>query len=565
MRHTPAPLIAIIILSLAAVIVLPVYTFSYLYPAVTGLIIAEREKDARQMADHLAHMYGEAIGESGIGAHLQQSDFPATVEKLRRSFGLVKVKVFAPSGEIIYSTDPDDIGTVNTRSYFTNIVAHGGKYTKVIQKDHRTLEGQTVRRDVVETYAPLMDGDRFLGAFELYYDITDSKAELHRLLTTTLWIVSLITLGLLAGVIVATLQARRFLRLRDAAEARLRQANRDLSLLLDFASRINKTLRLEELLPQAFNTLLDLDILAADRRGGIFLIEGDRMHLAFHSGHDKEFLAAHQDMRVGDCLCGRAAATGELLVSPSCFSDPHHTIKPAGMADHGHVILPLKAMNETVGVLFLYTAPHLPLEPNKLQLLEALGTQLGIMIKNAQLYETTKNLSLHDPLTGLANRRFLEVRLRQELHAARRYQRGFAILLFDIDHFKQYNDTHGHEAGDRLLTKVAKVITSVIRDTDFAARYGGEEFLVILGDDSCDHVCQVADRLRRTVADTTAVTISIGVSTYQPDTSTEELIRCADQALYHAKDQGRNRAFVWTAPGTFVECRQEDEAAPAAS
>ena len=267
MSRTPIPLIAITLLSLAAVAVLPIYTFSYLYPAVTDLIITERERDARQLTDHLAAMYGEAISASGIGAHLRESDFPETVDNMRRSFGLVKVKVFAPSGEVIYSTDPKDIGKVNTRPYFTDIVAAGGKYTKVVQKDHKTLEGQTLRRDVVETYTPIMDGDRFLGAFELYYDITNSKIELRHLLTTAQWLVSIITLGLLAGVIIATFQARRFLLLREAAEERLRQANRDLSLLLDFASRINKTLRLEELLPQAFNTLIDLDILAVDRRG----------------------------------------------------------------------------------------------------------------------------------------------------------------------------------------------------------------------------------------------------------------------------------------------------------
>jgi len=285
------------------------------------------------------------------------------------------------------------------------------------------------------------------------------------------------------------------------------------------------------------------------------------MSLAFHSGHHKEFLDAHKEMKVGQCLCGKAAATGELIVSPSCFSDPDHTIRLPNMTDHGHVILPLEAVDEIVGVLYLYTAPHAQIPLHKMQLLRALGAQLGIMIKNAQLYETTKNLSLHDPLTGLANRRFMEVRLRQEFHAARRYSRRFAVLLFDIDYFKRYNDTHGHEAGDRLLTKIAEVTTSVIRDTDFAARYGGEEFLVILGGDSVENACQVADRLRRAVAEATEVTISIGVAVHEPESGTgiEDLVRAADQALYHAKEHGRNRTFVWNGPGTFVACRPEEE------
>lgn len=167
-----------------------------------------------------------------------------------------------------------------------------------------------------------------------------------------------------------------------------------------------------------------------------------------------------------------------------------------------------------------------------------------IRILNAELskmYEEAKEYSLHDPLTGLANRRMMEVDLERGLALAHRSGRPFSILMMDIDHFKKYNDTHGHPAGDRLLAASAKVLTEEVRGADLVARYGGEEFIVLLPDTDLDGALNTAEKIRKAVSESLGVTVSLGAATYRKEEKTEELINRADKALYRAKEGGRNR------------------------
>ena len=114
--------------------------------------------------------------------------------------------------------------------------------------------------------------------------------------------------------------------------------------------------------------------------------------------------------------------------------------------------------------------------------------------------------------------------------------------MLDIDHFKQYNDTHGHVEGDRLLVKIALIFLKVMRTADYVFRYGGEEFLILLPGIDITNVCKAAERLRRVVESEVGVTISLGVSSYQESLQDKEaLISEADNALYRAKRNGRNR------------------------
>lgn len=164
-------------------------------------------------------------------------------------------------------------------------------------------------------------------------------------------------------------------------------------------------------------------------------------------------------------------------------------------------------------------------------------------------------LSLKDPLTMLANRRSFEENLERQCREACRSQSPISLLMIDVDHFKPYNDTYGHQAGDVCLQKVAQALKmSCHRPKDIVARYGGEEFSVILSDTKSEDAAFVAERIRSSVEGLNIknvgspkgyVTISIGVSTSQPgiDFASESLVAAGDEALYQAKKQGRN-AFV---------------------
>jgi diguanylate cyclase (GGDEF)-like protein/PAS domain S-box-containing protein len=163
------------------------------------------------------------------------------------------------------------------------------------------------------------------------------------------------------------------------------------------------------------------------------------------------------------------------------------------------------------------------------------------------LEEELRKLSTTDALTGLFNRRFLDDTLRKELSRAQRYQRPLSILMLDVDHFKKFNDRHGHEMGDRVLKAVAAAMQATLRQQDFPCRYGGEEFLAILPDTPSGGAFDAAERLRLAICalsvDGLSVTASIGCASFPEITaqSPDELVEKADGALYEAKNQGRNR------------------------
>lgn len=159
----------------------------------------------------------------------------------------------------------------------------------------------------------------------------------------------------------------------------------------------------------------------------------------------------------------------------------------------------------------------------------------------AQLHEQAQSLSLQDHLTGLGNRRLLDIHLSRSFALALRYRQELSLVMLDVDHFKAYNDKHGHQAGDQALVKLAETIRQQLRETDLAFRYGGEEFLLLLPEIGMETGRQVAEKLRVAVAKDTDITISIGVASYRPDATMDGMIRDADKALYQAKQQGRNR------------------------
>jgi len=155
-----------------------------------------------------------------------------------------------------------------------------------------------------------------------------------------------------------------------------------------------------------------------------------------------------------------------------------------------------------------------------------------------------------DGLTGVYNRRFLDTKIQEEFSRHRRYDRPFSLIMCDIDHFKNVNDTYGHQCGDIVIKQIAALIGSMLRDTDFLARYGGEEFCCLLPEANLDEALSLAERLRQAIeqeeincnGQPLKITVSFGVA-YMHDVvkSAESLLQKADEALYAAKKSGRNR------------------------
>jgi diguanylate cyclase len=182
--------------------------------------------------------------------------------------------------------------------------------------------------------------------------------------------------------------------------------------------------------------------------------------------------------------------------------------------------------------------------------------------------ETVRNESLTDPLTGLANRKYFDQMLERAVSETRAKEEPLSLLLTDIDHFKQFNDTYGHLTGDQVLRLVAQAVKQNVKGLDIAARYGGEEFAVILPNTPLRQSLTVADHIRRAVVTKELikrstgehlgrVTISIGVATLHSGEGMQALIERADACLYAAKRNGRNRVVCETDPEVTPTCETQ--------
>jgi diguanylate cyclase len=163
-----------------------------------------------------------------------------------------------------------------------------------------------------------------------------------------------------------------------------------------------------------------------------------------------------------------------------------------------------------------------------------------------------------DPLTGLTNRRALDETLLNHLAMNARYGAPFSIALFDIDHFKQVNDEHGHLAGDRVLQQLALVLDQYVRETDVVSRFGGEEFVVVLPSTDLAGGCTFAERMRTMIANGTSLTVSCGVATAEDGDDAQRLLLRADTALYSAKSSGRNIVFQHTGDAVLPVAKSDD-------
>ena len=329
--------------------------------------------------------------------------------------------------------------------------------------------------------------------------------------------------------------------IRDSIE--LQKMNMELKVLYDVSQAITRTINLEELLSEVLRSLAESKIFTFEIKGAVFLAEGEKMRLASFISLSETELEPCSEIRPGECLCGRALETEEIIISRNCHEDSRHRMCNSAVHPHGHIIVPLRAAGKVLGLLNLYIRPETDVNDETVKLLSSVASQMGVAINNALLYEKTKSLSLHDSLTGLANRRFMEIQLDKAIETAKRYKDVLSIIMLDIDHFKKYNDTHGHPEGDRLLVRLADILLRKVRKSDYVFRYGGEEFLIILPETGPDMAYEAAERLRKGVeAEGEGVTISLGVvSMTESIAEKDKLVAAADSALYKAKKNGRNR------------------------
>jgi len=210
------------------------------------------------------------------------------------------------------------------------------------------------------------------------------------------------------------------------------------------------------------------------------------------------------------------------------------------------------------GDFFLFGLNQELPETKVTELLSSLTADLGNLLREenrtnrklAEAYTQIEVLSHTDGLTGLLNHVYFMLRSDETLRHAKRHSRPLCLVMIDIDHFKRINDKFGHPTGDKVLVLLGETLNKMTRAGDFSARYGGEEFATLLQDSSLQQAMQFAQRMRKTIEASCPmgadhpVTVSLGIAEYQTDDSLESLVKRADNALYDAKNAGRNRVCV---------------------
>jgi diguanylate cyclase (GGDEF)-like protein len=217
---------------------------------------------------------------------------------------------------------------------------------------------------------------------------------------------------------------------------------------------------------------------------------------------------------------------------------------------HSFMGVPVVFRDHVTGLITLYNAGARAFTEEDAQVAELFASQVAIALDNSRRVELMERQAVTDELTGLYNRRAFALMGEKEVGRARRYQRPLALILFDIDHFKTVNDSHGHLIGDHVLRVLTERVTKTTRVTDIVCRYGGEEFIVLMPEAGREEALAMAERLREeisrmtvvTAGGTLSLTISLGVASLgsNSDEDLDSLIARADRAMYQAKAAGRN-------------------------
>jgi diguanylate cyclase (GGDEF)-like protein len=327
--------------------------------------------------------------------------------------------------------------------------------------------------------------------------------------------------------------------LADESGARDRAA-----LLLAIASAVNSSLALEEVLNVA---LTHAGRIMGAVGGAMYLVRTGKAELYREASYNLTNRARGSSRKADEePLRSALAAMRPLVVKLDERTAP-------GLDAGGHpqdaLVVPIQRSGQLMGAMELYLNEWRELSDDQADLLNGVAAQAAIAISHAQLFQAQEENALTDELTKLPNRRALAQRFLQEMNRARRHHYAIAFLMIDLDHFKQVNDTYGHLQGDAVLAELAQILVTGARESDVCARYGGEEFALILHQTIEQGARTLAERIRAKVAAATfpgglKLTISVGVAATDDATMFTQLIDRADQALYAAKQGGRNQVRV---------------------
>jgi diguanylate cyclase (GGDEF)-like protein len=304
-------------------------------------------------------------------------------------------------------------------------------------------------------------------------------------------------------------------------------------------------------LPKVLNSIVERVVtLLVVGQCEVGLYDSDNNLLKVVISHNLERDYTGVTLAMGEGVMGKAAQSRK-MVSVDDYSSWEGRSSQYDAVHTNVIAVPLVTQGELLGVLSVGTDPNLrKFDENDINLIEVFAQQAAVAIQNAKLFSEVQRLAITDSLTGLHNRGAFFDRSRQEFSRSERYHDPLSLIMLDVDHFKRINDRFGHAAGDKALQVIAGLCLGTTRVADLSGRYGGEEFVILLPETDIEGAEKTARRLCEEIRGAAIqsergeirVTVSVGVAQVTPEVNDlDELLDFADQAMYRAKQGGRDR------------------------
>ncbi len=333
-------------------------------------------------------------------------------------------------------------------------------------------------------------------------------------------------------------------------ERELLKRNQELMII----NTLSTTFINSENIAEVFNELLEKVLMLTEFKVGMILLrENDQFRIVAESGVSKEFSKRTKEGELNSFFWHLFEEGQPLYIAEEDEIKNNPLLIREGI--EFLVISPLVVSEKIFGVLLLASRRPISFDFDLASLISLVANHSSLIIEKVKLFEETQRLSITDSLTGLYNARHFYRSLHAELERAKRYNDAFSLVIFDIDDFKQVNDTYGHQIGDDLLKEFADILFHFSRKSDIVARYGGEEFVMILPKTPKESAYFLANRILKKVQEhkfladkklSLNISISGGISTFPEDGDNEkDLLYCADMALYKAKQEGKKRVICF--------------------